>query len=373
MGFRFAIRHRCPVTQARLGQLQTPHGPVDTPRFMPVGTSATVKGLTTEQLGQTRAQMVLANAYHLHLQPGEDCVAAAGGLHRFMAWDGPILTDSGGYQVFSLAGCNRVEDHGVTFRSPRDGRTIQMTPERSMAIQNRLGADVIMAFDHCPPAQAGCQAVEAATDRTHRWLERCIAAHGNQDQALFGIVQGGCHGELRRWSAATVCSHDLPGFAIGGVSVGESTADIHQVVKLVTPLLPEHKPRYLMGVGSLAEMAQAVAQGVDLFDCVLPTRLGRHGTALVEGDAWSLKRACFRGDHRPLDASCPCWTCRHHSRAYLHHLIHSRELLAASLLSLHNLTHLQRFCNAMGKAIVEGTFAEHFTPWDSASPAASTW
>ncbi len=361
------------MTQARLGQLQTPHGPVETPRFMPVGTSATVKGLTTEQLGQTQAQMILANAYHLHLQPGEDCVAAAGGLHRFMAWDGPILTDSGGYQVFSLAGCNRVEDHGVTFRSFRDGRVIRMTPERSMAIQNRLGADVIMAFDHCPPGQASRQAVETATARTHHWLERCIAAHSNQDQALFGIVQGGCHRELRRWSAATVCSHDLPGFAIGGVSVGESTADIHQVVKLVAPLLPEHKPRYLMGVGSLAEMAQAVAQGVDLFDCVLPTRLGRHGTALVQGHAWSLKRACFRGDHRPLDASCPCWTCRHHSRAYLHHLIHSRELLAGSLLSLHNLTHLQRFCNAMGQAIVEGTFAEHFTPWDSASPAANTW
>ncbi len=373
MGFRFGILHRCCRTRARVGQLQTPHGPVDTPRFMPVGTMATVKGLTTEQLAHTKAQMVLANAYHLHLQPGEDLIAAAGGLHRFMAWDGPILTDSGGYQVFSLSRCNRVEDHGVTFRSLRDGRTIQLTPESSMAIQNRLGADVIMAFDHCPPGQATGQEVETATARTHHWLERSIAAHNNDRQALFGIVQGGCHGELRRWSAATVCSHDLPGFAIGGVSVGESTEAIQQTVSLVAPLLPDQKPRYLMGVGSLGEMAHAVAQGVDLFDCVLPTRLGRHGTALVAEARWSLKSACFRNDHRPLDATCPCWTCGHHSRAYLHHLIHSRELLAASLLSLHNLTHLQRFCNAMGQAIAEGTFSEHFTPWDPASPAANTW
>ena len=373
MGFTFDILHRCANSQARVGCFRTPHGVVDTPRFMPVGTLATVKGLTTEQLQRTDTQMVLANTYHLHLQPGEETVAAAGGLHRFMAWNGPILTDSGGYQVFSLTGINRVEESGVTFRSPRDGRRIEITPERSMAIQNRLGADVIMAFDQCPSATASREEVEGATARTHRWLERCLAAHRRSDQALFGIVQGGCYDDLRRWSAETVCRHDLPGYAIGGVSVGESPEEIRRVVGVMTPLLPQHKPRYLMGVGSLQEMAHAVAHGVDLFDCVLPTRLGRHGTALVGGDRWNLKNARFRDDHRSLDDTCRCWTCTHHSRAYLHHLLRSRELLGPVLLSLHNLTQVLRFTKAMAKAIACGSFAEHFTPWDPSSPAAQTW
>ena len=373
MGFTFDILHRCANSQARVGRFHTPHGVVDTPRFMPVGTTATVKGLTAEQLQKIHTQMLLANTYHLHLQPGEEIVAAAGGLHRFMAWQGPILTDSGGYQVFSLTGINRVEEAGVTFRSPRDGRCIELTPERSVAIQNRLGADVIMAFDQCPAATADREEVERATARTHRWLQRCVTAHGRSDQALFGIVQGGCHDDLRRWSAEKVCGYDLPGYAIGGVSVGEPSGEIRRIVSMVTPLLPRHKPRYLMGVGSLPEMAHAVAHGVDLFDCVLPTRLGRHGTALVAGERWNLRNARFRNDHRPLDESCRCWTCTHHSRAYLHHLLRSRELLAPVLLSLHNLSHVQRFARAMAAAIACGSFAEHFTPWDPASPAAQTW
>lgn len=371
--FSFELLHHCSHTRARTGRFHTPHGVVDTPRFMPVGTAATVKGITTEQLATTAAQMVLANTFHLHLQPGESIVAAAGGLHRFMGWPGPLLTDSGGFQVFSLASLNSIKEVGVTFQSPRDGAVVELTPERSMEIQNSLGADVVMAFDQCPPYPASHGEVEEACGRTHRWLERCGAAQARSDQALFGIVQGGCFEDLRRQSAQVVASFDLPGCAIGGVSVGEPAAAMHEVVRWVTPLLPEHKPRYLMGVGTLPEMAQAVAHGVDLFDCVLPTRLGRHGAALVGGERWNLKNACFRHDHRPMDASCPCFACQQHSRAYLHHLIKSDEILGLTLLSLHNLTQLVRFTTAMGQAIREGCFSEHFAPWEPGSAAAHTW
>jgi queuine tRNA-ribosyltransferase len=267
---------------------------------MPVGTLATVKGVTVPQLAETGARMVLANTFHLHLQPGEAIVAEAGGLHRFMGWDGPILTDSGGFQVFSLADINRIDDEGVSFRSPRDGRPITLTPESSMAIQMALGADVAMAFDQCPPYPASEADVAAACRRTHAWLERCLAAHQRPDQQLFGIVQGGCFPHLRQESARLVASLDLPGIAVGGVSVGEPPEEMHRVVRLVGPLLPEDRPRYLMGVGSFREMAVAVAQGFDLFDCVLPTRLGRHGTALVAGERWNLRNARFRHDHTPL-------------------------------------------------------------------------
>jgi queuine tRNA-ribosyltransferase len=340
---------------------------------MPVGTLATVKGVTAPQLQDTGAQMVLANTYHLHLQPGEAIVAEAGGLHRFMAWDGPILTDSGGFQVFSLGDINRIDDHGVTFRSPRDGRRIELTPERSMAIQMALGADVAMAFDQCPPWPASEADVAAASRRTHSWLERCIASHNRADQALFGIVQGGCYPHLRQESARVVAAMSLPGIAVGGVSVGEPAEEMHRIVRQVGPLLPEAVPHYLMGVGTLREMAIAVANGFDLFDCVLPTRLGRHGAALVGGERWNLKNARFRHDHTPLDASCPCLACRQHSRAYLHHLIKAEEMLGKILLSLHNITQLVRFTTAMGRAIREGCFAEDFAPWEPESPAAHTW
>ena len=340
---------------------------------MPVGTAATVKGVSADQLATTGAQMVLANTYHLHLQPGEAVVAEAGGLHRFMGWPGPLLTDSGGYQVFSLGALNRIDDHGVVFRSPRDGARITLTPERSMEIQMALGADVVMAFDQCPPYGASEAEVAVACRRTQDWLERCAAVHTRADQALFGIVQGGLYPLLREQSARAVAAMDLPGIAIGGVSVGEPVEEMHRIVRQVTPLLPEHKPRYLMGIGSLREMAIAVAQGIDLFDCVLPTRLGRHGTALVGGERWNLRNARFRHDHTPLDASCPCLACRTHSRAYLSHLIRSDEMLGRTLLSLHNLTHLIRFTTAMGRAIDEGCFAEDFAPWEPGSAAAHTW
>ena len=371
--FSFQITARCPHSRARCGCFHTPHGPVHTPRFMPVGTAATVKGVAIPQLLETGAEMVLANTYHLHLQPGEAVVAEAGGLHRFMGWNGPLLTDSGGFQVFSLGAINRIDDDGVVFRSPRDGARITLSPERSMAIQMALGADVAMAFDQCPPYPASEREVAIASRRTHAWLERCLAVHNKPDQALFGIVQGGCFPQLRRESARVVAALDLPGIAVGGVSVGEPVEEMHRIVRELGPLLPEAKPHYLMGVGSLRELAIAVAQGFDLFDCVLPTRLGRHGTALVGGERWNLRNARFRHDHTPLDAGCPCLACRLHSRAYLHHLIRSQELLGRTLLSLHNLTTLLRFTTAIGQAIGEGCFSEDFAPWEPDSPAAHTW
>ncbi|NQW38336.1 MAG: tRNA guanosine(34) transglycosylase Tgt [Cyanobacteria bacterium] len=371
--FSFQITARCPRTRARCGRFHTPHGEVTTPRFMPVGTLATVKGITTDQLRGTGAQMVLSNTFHLHLQPGEQIVADAGGLHRFMGWHGPMLTDSGGFQVFSLDQINTINDEGVVFRSPRDGARIELTPERAMAIQELLGADVAMAFDQCPPYPASEAEVATATRRTHSWLERCISSHTAPNQALFGIVQGGCFPHLRQESARVVASMNLPGIAVGGVSVGEPTEEMHRIVRQVGALLPEAKPHYLMGVGTLREMALAVAHGFDLFDCVIPTRLGRHGAALVGGERWNLKNACFRHDHSPLDRSCPCPACRQHSRAYLHHLIKSEELLGKILLSLHNITQLVRFTSAMARAIEEGCFAEDFTPWEAHSPAAHTW
>ncbi|MEY4772567.1 MAG: tRNA guanosine(34) transglycosylase Tgt [Cyanobacteriota bacterium] len=371
--FAFEITARCPSTRARCGSFHTPHGVVTTPRFMPVGTLATVKGVTADQLRHTGAQMVLANTFHLHLQPGEAIVQEAGGLHRFMAWEGPLLTDSGGFQVFSLGAINRINDRGVVFRSPRDGAQIDLTPERSMAIQMALGADVAMAFDQCPPYPASEADVATACRRTHAWLERCISSHTRSDQALFGIVQGGCYPHLREESARLVSSMGLPGIAVGGVSVGEPTEEMHRIVRQLGPLLPDDKPHYLMGVGTLREMAVAVANGFDVFDCVLPTRLGRHGAALVGGERWNLKNARFRHDHTPLDPSCPCPACSQHSRAYLHHLIKSEEMLGKILLSLHNITQLLRFTSAMAQAIRDGCFAEDFAPWEPDSPAAHTW
>jgi len=343
---------------------------VETPRFMPVGTQATVKSLTPAQLQATGAQMILANTYHLHLQPGEALVAQAGGLHQFMAWEGPILTDSGGFQVFSLGRgqaadrpLQRIDDTGVVFRSPRDGRWIELTPERSIAIQNQLGADVIMAFDQCPPYPASREEIVEATERSYRWLERAIAVHARPDQALFGIVQGGTYPDLRQEAAVALAKLDLPGYAIGGVSVGEPAPLIREIVRVTAPLLPVDKPRYLMGVGTYREMVQAIAAGVDLFDCVIPTRLARHGSVLVQGDRWNIKNAQFREDFSPLDPDCPCYTCQTFSRAYLNHLWRMRELLVYTLLTLHNVTELVRFTQRIRQAILQGEFSQQFGTW----------
>ena len=362
--FSFQCLSKCRHTKARAGIWHTPHGLVETPRFMPVGTAATVKGLTPAQLEGTGAQMVLANTYHLHLQPGEKIIETGGGLHQFMGWPGPILTDSGGFQVFSLASLRQISETGVIFRSPRDGRIIELTPERSIQIQNALGADVIMAFDECPPAEAQRSEVQAATERTYRWLERCKSAHQRwDDQALFGIVQGGIYPELRSAAVKAVVALDLPGYAIGGVSVGEAPELINQIVGITAPQLPPEKPRYLMGVGTYREMVKAIAAGVDLFDCVLPTRLGRHGAALVGGERWNLKNARFREDFGPLDPDCPCYACQHFSRAYLNHLVRSREMLGYILLSIHNITELIRFTQDIRAAILGDRFLAEFGQW----------
>lgn len=364
MGFSFELIAQCPRTGARVGVWHTPHGPVETPRFMPVGTLATVKGLTPAQIASTGAQMILANTYHLHLQPGESIIEKAGGLHEFMAWNQPILTDSGGFQVFSLSQLRQIKESGVTFRSPRDGRIIEITPEKSIQIQNALGADVIMAFDECPPTGVSHETMKASIERTYRWLERCLTAHQRpQEQALFAIVQGGIYEDLRAAAAESLVKLDLPGYAIGGVSVGEETSLIHRIVQITAPLLPENKPRYLMGVGTYREMAKAIASGIDLFDCVIPTRFGRHGTALVRGERWNLKNARFKEDFAPLDETCPCYTCQHFSRAYLNHLIKSGEMLGYILLSLHNIAELIRFTREIRQSILGGTFAQDFAPW----------
>jgi queuine tRNA-ribosyltransferase len=361
--FSFHCQAQCSHTQARVGLFSTPHGMVETPRFMPVGTLANVKTVTPAQLKETGAQMILANTYHLHLQPGEEIVAKAGGLHRFMNWDGPILTDSGGFQVFSLSEIRSISEAGVTFRSPRDGQMIHLTPEKSIEIQNALGADVIMAFDECPPYPADREFITESTQRTYRWLKRCIEAHQRSDQALFGIVQGGVYPDLRREAAELLVSLDLPGYAIGGVSVGEPPELIAKIVRATAPSLPVNKPRYLMGVGTHREMVQAIASGVDLFDCVIPTRLARHGNALVKGERWNLKNARFREDFTPLDADCACYTCQNFTRAYLSHLLRSQELLAHTLISIHNLTELVQFTRRIREAILSDRFLEEFGTW----------
>ena len=330
---------------------------------MPVGTLANVKTITPAQLAATGAQMVLANTYHLHLQPGEAIVAGGGGLHKFMGWPGPMLTDSGGFQVFSLSEMRKITEEGVTFRSPHDGQMIKLTPERSIEIQNILGADVIMAFDECPPYPATRQEVEAATDRTYRWLKRSISAHQRQDQALFPIVQGGVYLDLRARAAAELAELDMPGYAIGGVSVGEPTDLMAQIVQTTAPLLPVNKPRYLMGVGTYREMAIAIASGVDLFDCVIPTRWARHGTAIVDGERWNLKNAKFREDFTPLDTNCPCYTCENFSRAYISHLVRSQEILAYTLLTIHNITELIRFTQKIRASILSDRFITDFGHW----------
>ncbi|MEL6163989.1 MAG: tRNA guanosine(34) transglycosylase Tgt [Cyanobacteria bacterium J06628_3] len=361
--FSFQSLAKCSNTSARAGIFSTPHGVVETPRFMPVGTLANVKTITPAQLEETGAQMVLSNTYHLHLQPGEAIVAGGGGLHKFMGWDKPMLTDSGGFQVFSLSEMRKITEEGVTFRSPHDGKIINFTPEKSIEIQNTLGADVIMAFDECPPATANRTEVEAATERTYRWLLRCMEVHKKSEQALFGIVQGGIYADLRSSAANALTELDLPGYAIGGVSVGEEPELIHQIVRQTAPLLPAHKPRYLMGVGTHQEMVVAIASGVDLFDCVIPTRWARHGTAMVKGERWNLKNSKFREDFTPIDETCPCYTCQNFTRAYLSHLIRAHEILAYTLLSIHNITELIRFTQRIRESILNNTFTKEFGHW----------
>lgn len=322
--------------RARAGILHTPHGDVPTPVFMPVGTQATVKTMSPRDLREVGASLILANTYHLYLRPGAETVAKLGGLHRFMGWEGPILTDSGGFQIFSLQALRQVDEDGVTFRSHLDGSLHRFTPERVIAIQEQLGADIIMALDECPDPHDYAYNL-AALDRTHRWAERCLRAHTRPDQALFGIVQGGIFPDLRAQSAAFLTRLDFPGYGIGGLSVGETKAEMHAVLDLLDALLPPEKPRYLMGVGTPEDLIACVVRGIDMFDSVLPTRLARHRAALTRTGRINLRNACYAEAPGPLDPGCACYTCQTFSLAYLHHLVKADEILGLHLLTIHNL------------------------------------
>jgi queuine tRNA-ribosyltransferase len=348
--------------RARAGVFHTPHGDLQTPVFAPVGTQATVKTLTPDQLNDLGASLVLSNTYHLYLRPGDELIADQGGLHQFMKWPNPILTDSGGFQVFSLSETRKIDDDGVTFKSHIDGSTHRFTPESSIQIQNNLGADIIMAFDECSDPNDHAYS-QIAMERTHRWAERSLEAHRRSDQAIFGIIQGGVNPDLRKRSAEFISSLPFPGIAIGGLSVGETKEEMHGMLDLVMPLLPENKPRYLMGVGTPEDLINGVVRGVDIFDCVLPTRLARHNAAFSSEGRLNLMNAVYARDSRPIDVGCDCYTCRTFSRAYIRHLIVARELLAGTLLSIHNLHTMIALVNDMRKSIIDGTFENKIDQW----------
>jgi queuine tRNA-ribosyltransferase len=360
--FAFSVLAQDAGSGARLGRLATPHGDVQTPVFMPVGTAGSVKAVTFDQVAASGSRIILGNTYHLHLRPGHELVASLGGLHRFQSWDGALLTDSAGFQVFSLSELVKVTEEGVRFRSHLDGSPLFFSPERSMEIQLALGADIVMAFDHCVPATAEPAEVSRAVDRTGRWLRRCLETfgpggrrfQGGYERVLFGIMQGGTSAAERRRSAADMIDLDLPGYAIGGLSVGEPKPVLHELSAVAADLLPRDKPRYLMGVGYPDDIVAAVAAGVDMFDCVLPTRMARTGSVLTWSGRLVVKNSEYARDERPLDPDCPCPVCRRHSRAYLRHLFQARELLASMLATQHNLWFYQELMRGIRAAIAEG-------------------
>lgn len=360
MSFSFRLEATCPHTGARTGVLETPHGPVPTPAFMPVGTRGTVKGVHPRDLRELGSTMILGNTLHLHLRPGEDTVAALGGLHRFMNWDGPILTDSGGYQVFSMADIRSIDEDGVTFRSVVDGSAVRFTPERVVDVQAALAPDVMMAFDHCPTNPHDRGEVAAATERTHRWLERCVGrwrARGGLDTgtALFGIVQGGAFEDLRASSVDAVCGHDLVGYAIGGVSVGEDRPAMRDAVSYASAHLPADRPRYLMGVGTPLDFFDAVERGVDMFDCVTPTRHGRNHQVFTSTGRVNLRHQGWRASTEELDPARPCPHLVGFSMGVLRHLCKTNEMLGAQLATLHNLHFFHDLMRRIRRAIGEGT------------------
>lgn len=356
MAFEFEVIAR--DGNARAGILHTPHGDIETPVFAPVGTLASVKAVPPRDLVELGADLILANTYHLHLRPGEDIVAEMGGLHNFMQWDGPILTDSGGFQVFSLTKINKIDNDGVTFRSHIDGSKLRLTPEKSMEIQQKLGADIIMAFDECP-TPTDRDIVEKAVKRTHDWVVRCREAHPDDTkQALFGIVQGGVFPDLRAKSAEFLTELDLPGYAIGGLAVGETKAEQYQTLDFTMPLMPDNKPRYLMGVGDPDDLAQGIMRGVDMFDCVMPTRVARHGAALTWDGRVNMKNARFKTDPNPICEGLDSYA-TNFSRAYIRHLVATKELLGHYLLSLHNINFLITHVKNMRQAIIEGRLQQY--------------
>ncbi|MBT2735745.1 tRNA guanosine(34) transglycosylase Tgt [Bacillus sp. ISL-7] len=361
---RYELIKTCKQTGARLGRVHTPHGSFDTPAFMPVGTLATVKTMSPEDLKEMGAGIILSNTYHLWLRPGHEIIREAGGLHKFMNWDRAILTDSGGFQVFSLSEFRKIEEEGVHFRNHMSGEKLFLSPEKAMEIQNALGSDIMMAFDECPPYPATYEYMQKSVERTSRWAERCLNAHGRpNDQGLFGIVQGGEYEELRKQSAKDLVSLDFPGYAVGGLSVGEPKDIMNRVLEHTTPLLPTNKPRYLMGVGSPDSLIDGSIRGIDMFDCVLPTRIARNGTLMTSTGRLVVKNAQFTRDFGPLDENCDCYTCRNYSRAYIRHLIKCDETFGIRLTSYHNLYFLLRLMEKVRQAIMEdrlGDFREEF-------------
>ena len=357
---KYELIKTCKQTGARLGRLHTPHGVIETPIFMPVGTQATVKAMTPEELKEIGSQIILSNTYHLYMRPGHDLIERAGGIHKFMNWDKPILTDSGGFQVFSLGPLRKIKEEGVEFRSHLDGSKHFLSPEKATEIQNALGSDIIMAFDECAPYPADRQYVKNSLERTTRWLERCKAAHKYPEkQALFGIVQGGMYKELREQSAKEITAIDLPGYAIGGLSVGEPKDMMYEVLDYTVPLLPEDKPRYLMGVGSPDDLLEGVLRGIDMFDCVLPTRIARNGTAMTSQGKVVVRNASYAEDFTSLDSECDCYTCKNYTKAYLRHLIKCNEILGARLLTIHNLRFLLKMMENVREAIKEDRLLDY--------------
>jgi queuine tRNA-ribosyltransferase len=350
----------CKQSGARLGRVHTPHGVIDTPAFMPVGTQATVKTMSPEELKQMNAQIILSNTYHLFLRPGHDIVREAGGLHRFMNWDRPILTDSGGFQVFSLSDMRKITEEGVEFRSHLNGDKLFLSPEYATEIQNALGADIIMAFDECPPYPADYDYVKQSLERTTRWAIRCLESHKRpDDQGLFAIVQGGMFEDLRIQSAKELTSVDFPGYAIGGLSVGEPKHLMYEVLESTVPLLPENKPRYLMGVGSPDALIEGSIRGIDMFDCVLPTRIARNGTVMTSKGRLVIRNAKYARDFSPLDPNCNCYTCTHYTRAYIRHLIKADETFGIRLTTYHNLHFLVQLMKGVREAIQEDRLLDY--------------
>ena len=355
---QFEITHICKESGARTGILHTPHGDVETPMFMPVGTQATVKFLSPEDLYEAGAGVVLANTYHLWLQPGEEIVHQAGGVQKFMNYHGPMLTDSGGFQVFSLADARKINEDGVTFKNPRNGDTLFLSPEKSIQIQNKIGADIIMSFDECIPYPATYEYAKASMERTLRWAQRGKDAHANPDtQALFGIVQGGDYEDLRLYCAEKLTEMDFPGYAIGGTSVGEDKETMLRMVGWSANALPEDKPRYLMGVGAVNDLLESISLNIDMFDCVLPTRLARHGTMLTSQGRINIKKAVYKDDFSPLDPECDCYCCRNYTKAYLNHLFRAEEGFGTRLLSIHNVRFLLHLMEEARTAIKEDRYA----------------
>lgn len=355
----FQVLHKCKPLRARFGKITTPHGSFETPVFMPVGTQAAVKALSPDDLTEVGTKILLCNTYHLYLRPGHETIRKLGGLHRFMGWDGPILTDSGGFQIYSLAKLRTLSDQGASFQSHLDGSRHFIGPREAMAIQQALGADIVMAFDECAPFPADHEYVRSSVTLTSRWAAECLESKKGDSQALFGIVQGGTYSDLRERSARELVAMDFDGYALGGLSVGEDRETRERVISETVPLLPENKPVYLMGVGKPEDILDGVASGVDMFDCVLPTRNARNGSLFTSRGPVAIKNACYAEDDRPLDENCGCYTCSRFSRAYLRHLFMAKELLAYRLNTIHNVYYYMTFMEEIRGAIREGRFAEY--------------